>query len=105
MILRSNKLQNETTLEEKDGKIHLTRYTNIEPLLQSNFESRKDPNNGWAKDRSYRKIASVPMDVWLTWTKQHPELLLGDKELRDKVLKKLMYEEENRPFWSVAKGI
>ena len=105
MIIRTNKLSEGTHLKEEDGKLTLTRVTDIDPILQSNFESKKDLNNGFSKDRSYRKIASVSMDTWLGWCKQNPELVVGDKELREKTLKKLLYTDEGKMFWSVEKGI
>ena len=105
MIIRSHRLTEGNHVEEIDGKIVLTRTTNIDPLLEANYKARNDGTNGWRMDRSLRKIASIPMDLWLTWTKQYPELLIGDREIKEKTLRKLLKSEEASMFLAVSKGI
>lgn len=105
MIIRSSKLSEGNTLEEQGGKIVLTHTENIEPVLEANYASRKDLNNGWSKNRNMRRIASIPFTVWLQWTKQYPELIMGDKELKEKTLRKILKEEEMKQFWTVEKGV
>jgi hypothetical protein len=105
MIIRTSKLEESTTVTEEKGKLILDKVVNLEPYLQSAKEQRHDVRNGWFKDRSMRKVASIPFEVWHQWTRLHPELIAGDKELREKVLHKLLYQEEAKPFWTVEKGI
>lgn len=105
MILRTNKLTEGTTVVEKDNKLTLTRVDNIEPVLEANYHARKDSQNGWMKDRSMRRIASVPFVVWNQWIKEYPELVVGDKELKEKTLRKLLRQEEAQQFLTVSKGI
>lgn len=103
MILRTNRLQEGTTLTEDKGKLILNRVVNLDDNLKACHELRKDDQNGWTKDRSMRRVASVPFDVWNMWVKQNPELLAGDKELREKTLRKLLYQYKE--YWTVGKGV
>ena len=105
MIIRSSRLTEGQTLEEKDGKLILTNSINIDPVLKANYEARKDSKDGYTDGHTMRRVASVPFPTWLVWTRDHPELLIGDKELKEKTLKKLLYQEESRPYWTVGKGI
>lgn len=105
MIIRSNKLQEDTILTEDKGEFTLTKTVNIEPVLKSNYEQKKDLQNGFSVDRSYRKVASIPMETWLALTRKMPELILGDKELREKTLNKWLRSEEGKMFWSVERGV
>ena len=105
MIIRSSKLQEGTNLTEEGDNLTLTRTIDIDPILRSNYESKKDLSNGFSKDRSYRKVASVPMETWLDLTKKMPELIIGDKELREKTLNKWLRSEEGKMFWSVENGV
>jgi hypothetical protein len=105
MILRSSRLSEGQTVEELNGKLILTNTINVDPYLQNAYELRKEDRNGWAEDKSIRKIASVPFTVWNQWCKQFPELIAGDKELREKTLNKLLRSEEGSPFCTVRKGI
>ena len=94
-----------TTLTETKGEFTLTKNVDIEPILKSNYEAKKDDQNGYSKDRSFRKVASIPFETWINLTKRMPELILGDKELREKTLSKWLRSEEGKMFWSVEKGV
>lgn len=105
MIIRSSKIKEGTTVtEDKDG-LTLTKVIDIEPVLKANYESKKDIQNGYSKDHSYRKVATIPMETWLDLTRRMPELLLGDKELKEKTLNKWLRSEEGKLFWSVESGV
>jgi hypothetical protein len=52
-----------------------------------------------------RRVASVPILTWLEWTKEYPEIMHGDKEIKEKTLRKLLYKEQAKPFWTVGKGL
>ena len=105
MILRSSKLQEGTVLTEDSGELTLTKTVDIDPILKHNYESKKDLSNGFSKDRSYRKVASIPMETWLDLTRRMPELVIGDKELREKTLNKWLKSDEGKMFWSVERGV
>lgn len=105
MIIHTSKISEHTTLTEKDGAVTLEKAVNISPILQRNFEDKKDYQNGWAKDRSVRRIARIPVDTWMAWTREDPALISGDKELRDKLLKRKLMAQENKVFWTVNSGI
>lgn len=105
MIIRSSKLREGQTLVENNGEFTLTNTVNIEPILKANYESKKDSQNGFSIDKSYRKVASIPDVVWFQLTKIMPELVTGDKELREKTLKKWLRSDEGKMFWSVEKGV
>lgn len=105
MIIRTSKLQEGTVItEDKDG-LTLHKTVNIDPVLKANYEAKKDGQNGFSKDRSYRRVASIPMETWLDLTRRVPELLIGDKELREKTLAKWLRSEEGKMFWTVEKGV
>lgn len=105
MIIRSSKLQEGTVLtEDKDGII-LNKTVDIEPVLKANYEAKKDYQNGFSKDHSIRRIASVPIETWVEWTREEPALVLGDRELRENLLRKKLYKEENKVFWTINQGL
>ena len=83
----------------------MQKIVNLEPVLANNYLQKKELNNGFTKDRSMRKIASIPFETWLNLTQRFPELLLGDKELKEKTLNKWLHSEEGKMFWSVEKGV
>ena len=105
MIIRSNRLSEGQTLEEKGGKLVLTNTVNIDPVLEANYLDRKDSKDGYTDHHTMRRVASIPLPTWLIWTREYPELLFGDKEIKEKTLRKLLYKEEAKPFWTVGKGL
>jgi len=105
MIIRSSKLKEETVLTDDKGKLTLTKTVDIDPILKANYESKKDSQDGFSKDRSYRKVASIPMETWLDLTRRMPEIIIGDKELREKTIRKWLRSDEGKMFWSVEHGV
>jgi hypothetical protein len=104
-IIRTSRLEEGNKVTETNGKLVLDKVVNIEPVLQANYEARKDSQNGWSKERNIRRVASIPFETWIAWTREEPGLIAGDKELRDKLLKKKLYAEENKVFWTINKGL
>lgn len=92
-------------MTENKGQIELQKIVNIEPVLEANYQARKDSQDGFTKDRNMRRVASVPFETWLSWTREEPGLVAGDKELREKLLRKKLYADENKVFWTVNKGL
>jgi len=105
MIIRTNKLNEGQTLEEKNGKFILTNSVNIDPVLEANYLDRKDSKDGYTDHHTMRRVASVPILTWLEWTKEYPEIMHGDKEIKEKTPRKLLYKEQAKPFWTVGKGL
>lgn len=101
MIIRTSRLQEGTTLtEDKDG-IRLEKTVLLDPVLEANYEARKDSQNGFSKDKSYRRIMSVPMEVMMAWKQEFPEIMSGDREAENAALKILINREENQVFSTV----
>lgn len=95
----------ETEKIEIDGdKIKLTRMVDDTPILMANDHAKRDAQDGWSVDRKMRRVASIPFDEWNVWIKNYPELLVGDKELREKTLRKLLYSR-GKKYWTVGKGV
>lgn len=103
MILRSNKLQEETKLEQKGDNFILTKIVNIEPILAANYDAKRDQQNGWAKDRSYRRFGRVPLEIIMMWKQEFPEIMSGDRKAEHNALKKLFSRPENEGYMTVRK--
>lgn len=56
-------------VDAKKDKLLFTRVFDPRPAMESAHEERKDPNQGWTKDRTMRKIASIPAQEFF----KHPE--------------------------------
>ena len=97
-------LKPQTNLEIDGDKITLTRVVDETALLAANDHAKRDSQDGWSRDRKMRRVASIPFDEWNVWIKNYPELLVGDKELREKTLRKLLYSRGKR-YWTVGKGV
>jgi hypothetical protein len=104
MIIRAAKLP-KTSLTYEGDNFNVTHADVIDDVLLLNKEDRKDPYNGFSRDRNYRRVASIPVLTWMEWAKTHPELACGDRELRDKTLKKLLRSAENAVFKTVGGGV
>ena len=106
MIIKSAKITEGTSLvDNNDGKFTLNHAMDITPILEANYHAKKDAQNGWSKDRNMRRVASIDPLTWKKWTQKFPELLLGDRKLRDKTLYNLLYTEEGKQFWTVERGV
>jgi len=105
MIIRTDKLQEGNHIEERDGKIVLDKVVDINPVLEANYHARKDSQRGFSKDKSYRRIMSVPMEVMMMWKKEFPAIFSGDAEAENEALKVLAKREENKPFWTIERGM
>lgn len=103
MILRTNRLQEGVDVKEENGNLVLTRAVNVEPVLEANYHARKDLQNGWSKDRSYRRIGSIDFDVWNELIKRHPEIVCGDSLERDRLILKWLNSDEGRQWKTVDK--
>jgi len=50
-------------VDEKRGKVKLTRIVDLAPYLLANKQERILLGKGFSKKRTLRKIASIPLDV------------------------------------------
>lgn len=105
MILRTNKIEEGIDLKFEGDNFILNRAVNINPVLEANYHARKDAQNGWARDKSYRRYASVPMEVLLEWKKEYPEILSGDAEAEHSALSRILDRPENEIFMTVEKKV
>lgn len=106
MIIKSQKITEGTSLvDNNDGQFTLNHAMDISPILEANYHAKKDDQNGWSKDRSMRHVASIDSLTWKNWTDKFPELLVGDRKLRDQTLYKLLYTDEGKQFWTVERGV
>jgi len=104
MIIQSKNLP-EQTIEFKGDQVIVTNNEKLDDQMKHNYELRKNENNGFSVDREFRRIASIPNSVFYEWMKQYPEIVQGDRELRDKTLKKLLKKPENAWVKTVEGGI
>lgn len=63
-------------------------------LLKQNYESRKDPNNGYSKTKEFQKIASFSMLGWMRVIQKYPEVTQGDSDQRQKAIYKALRDPE-----------
>lgn len=96
MIITAKNLP-EQTVEIKGDEIKITNNEYVGDVMDNNSQLRSDLNNGFSVDREFRRIASIPNSVFYEWIRHYPEITQGDRELRDKTLKKLLKKPEN--FW------
>lgn len=88
-------------MENKGDKTLFTHVEDVTEVLENNRKLRiHDDTNGFSKDRSRRKIASIPPLVWFELTKERPELANDQK-----ALEAYLKSEEGRKYLTVRKGI
>lgn len=56
-------------IEAKKDKVLFTRVYDPTPAMKQAHEDRKDLSQGWSKDRTMRRIASIPPQEFF----KHPE--------------------------------
>lgn len=50
----------QTNISVKDGKVHVLRTHDAEPIIEDNKEAQKDERRGWGKTKALRRIGSIP---------------------------------------------
>jgi len=81
-------------VDEKSGKVRLTRVVSLLPYLQAVKQERQVLGKGFSKGRTMRKIGSIPIDVLLQYgidihddnairkfLKEHPEYRCSEGEI------------------------
>ena len=56
--------------DPKRGDIYYQAVEEITDVVNSNYESQADPNNGFTADRTMRKVADIPVSVYHLWAKK-----------------------------------
>ena len=100
MIVRTNKLKEGQTLEQKGDDFILTNTFDLEPYLKDAYEARKDQANGWSKDREWRSMGRVPIWAYTLAKKMHPEIIDKDPKIRDRKMIELFKGE-----WSMFRTV
>lgn len=84
---------------------HVERVDTITPYLS---DLKKDPSNGFTKDRTMRRVAAVPYLTLLDYDKEHPGWLaqvmnIKDKGAKDKLWKEFLASDWAKPFMTVER--
>lgn len=78
---------------EDEGKTYVEMTQDVQPFLDRNHRLRTDGTGGWNKDKSMRRMASIPLVVWQQWTVElgrQPSAKL-DKEFIKRKLNEMPY--------------
>lgn len=89
MLITSKRTPTPGVFYEKD-KVVIQHVEPIGELLSQNAELRKDPNQGWDKKKEMKLEARFDPVTWLEICRLHPEIRSGDRELRQKTLRKVL---------------
>jgi len=81
----------------KDGLIILRKKVDISPLLSLNQREKKIIGKGFSKKKTWRKIGSIPIDVFFAIPDEQKIELLKD----GKAIKKFLKEN---PQYRVSEG-
>ncbi|WP_457641454.1 hypothetical protein [Persephonella sp.] len=84
----------ELEVDNKTGKVRLTRAVDLSSFLKANSEEKKAVGKGFSKGRTFRKIGSIPIDVLIAhsidindpeairdFLKKHPEYRTSEGSL------------------------
>lgn len=104
MIIRAKNLP-EQIVDVDGDKITVTNNEYVGDVMEHNEQLKRAGNNGFSQDREFRRIATIPNSVFFEWMRHYPEIMQGDRELRDKTLKKLLKKPENSWLKTVDGGI
>jgi len=72
-------------IDEKEDKVKLTTVADITDILIENKLERV-LNNGFTKQKTMRKIASIPIDVFLALGEVGYEILNDNKKLKEFIM-------------------
>lgn len=99
-IIRAGKTGNGLVSTEYEGdKFKFTHAEDVGELAKYCYEVRKESNNGFSKERQFRRIASIPVLAWYELLKKCGGNVT-DKDIRD-----YLRSEEGEMFKTVNKGI
>jgi hypothetical protein len=80
-----------------DGSHTFAASQDVEGVLEANKAAR-NTNDGYNKDRTMRRVASIPVVVQLAWLNEDPPLDIYNPEHSDRLAKRL-----NDPDWSLLR--
>jgi hypothetical protein len=91
----------EETFDHSTGMFYIKRTEDVEPLIEEMALERSNGNNGWTKDRTMRKIGSIPLlEVERVLREKGINLMANTKEAHKYVVE---YLKDNKKFMSVDK--
>lgn len=95
VVVKSDQTHTVATYFWTEGdNTHFKTVQNVEPILKENYQERKHSNENWNAQGDFKKIASVPLVLWLEWERlgitddpealkaalrQHQEVLVTNK--------------------------
>ena len=97
MIIRSKRVPEAGVFDKGDNTI-VQHVMPIGTLLHQNAELRKDPNKGWDDKKEMKMEARFDPLTWAELCKLHPEIRLGDPELRQKTIRKILNDPNFADF-------
>lgn len=91
----------QTAISVKDGKVHVLRTHDAEPIVEANKESQKDDRRGWGKTKALRKIGTIPPVLFERFL--HEEFgvaLVKMKPMeRHRAIMKMLHKKLRDPDW------
>lgn len=87
-------------IKNVNDKTIYTHAYKVDDIALNCKELRKDPNNGFSKDRGFRLIARIPFAAFL----EKKELTNDDGTVNVKAMKKYLKSPEGEIFRAVDKG-
>lgn len=75
-------------LYEEKGKIILQRTVDISDYLRANYEERKNIGKGISTKKTFRKIASIPIEAILALPHEQGFAILHDEKALKEFLRK-----------------
>ena len=87
-------------------KIKVTHVENVAAVLNQAAEDRKNPNNGWSKDRMFRHIARIPNFAYFRMIQKYPEIdHFQDRAENKRAWHKVKRDPEFAPYFTVEGGV
>lgn len=92
------------------SKINVLHAERIDGILDYTHDLRKDPSNGWTKEKTMRRVCSPPILTLMEYDRLNPgflDVIHGktkiDRHEREKVLKRFLRSDYAKPFMTVEK--
>lgn len=83
-------------MDVEEDRVHLGASQDCTPIIEANKVEQNSGNSGYSSDKTFRKVASIPVVVQLEWmTKYGVDVFSPDPDQQKKVLS-LLNEPEYR---------
>lgn len=77
----------------------------VDEILRSNYEARKDPNNGWSRGRNFRHVAELSPLAYLAALQKYPDIEARDKPAQNAAWRRVLGDPEFALYRTVSRGI